>query len=82
MQRLHPRRRGAPTAKRPRHANKDYDALIRAAWDAGWWCERRGTNHIACHPHEGAFVMVPSTPSGSRTLANVRAKLRRAGLAV
>lgn len=78
----HPKRRAHPEASRPRHARKDYDRLIRAAWDAGWWCERRGTNHIACYPHAGAFVMVPSTPSGARTFANVRAQLRRAGLSV
>ncbi len=79
---MHPRRRANPSAKRPRHARKDYDALVKAAWEAGWWCERKGTNHIACYPPGGAYVMMPSTPSGSRTLANVRAKLRRAGLAV
>jgi predicted RNase H-like nuclease len=79
----HPKRLANQKATRPRHSKKDYDALVAAAWDAGWWCETRGSNYIACYPPDGsAFVMVPSTPSSQRTLRNLRSRFKRAGLDV
>jgi hypothetical protein len=78
---LHPKRQENPNKKRPKLRNRDMDALVRLAWDAGWWCERGGNNHIKCYPpNDSRMVPVPSTPSGSRTAANVLAALRRGGL--
>ena len=77
----HPKRIADPNARRPRHSKKDYDALVQAAWDAGWWCETRQSNYIGCYPPDGgSFVMIPSTPSSQRTLTRLKARLKRAGL--
>lgn len=80
---MHRKRTENPDAKRPKHPRKEYDPLIAAAWDAGWWAERSSKNYIILFPPDGGrFVPVPSTPSGTRTLRNVRAQLRKRGLDV
>lgn len=67
--------------KRPQARRKDLDQLVKRAWDAGWRCERRKSNYIACFPPDGgAPVIVKSTPSGSRYLKNLRKAFERAGL--
>jgi hypothetical protein len=72
-----------PDAKCPRHSKKDYRPLVETAWNAGWKCERR-RKYIYCWPPDEASdcVKVPMTPSGSRTLTNVRRNFRAAGLVV
>jgi hypothetical protein len=78
---MHPKRAANPDAKRPRVRNREMDALIALAWEAGWWCERGGRNHVKCFPpNNSRMVPIPSTPSGSRTAANKLAALRRGGL--
>jgi hypothetical protein len=78
---LHPKREANPNAKRPTLRNRDMDPLIKLAWDAGWWCERAASNHIKAYPpNDSRMVMIPSTPSGRRTAANVLAALRRGGI--
>lgn len=80
---MHEKRRQKPDAKRPKARRKDYDALVKAAWEAGWWCERRGSSYIRCYPPDGTeWVTVKQTPSGSRTLENTKAQFRRRGLDV
>lgn len=77
---MHPKRAANPDAKRPTVRNRDMDALIVLAWDASWWCERGGKNHVKCFPpNDSRMVPIPSTPSGSRTAANKLAALRRGG---
>lgn len=70
-----------PDAKCPPHTKKDYRLLVRAAWAAGWKVERR-RKYIYCTPPDPTkdIVKVPMTPSGSRTLGNLKAHLRAAGL--
>jgi hypothetical protein len=72
-----------PDAKCPRHPKKDYRLLVEAAWDAGWRCEKR-KKYIYCYPPDETqdWVWIPMTPSGSRTLKNVKSNLQAAGLDV
>lgn len=80
---LHPKRLGDENGKCPKHGRAGYRELIELAWAAGWWCERANTNYIKCYPPDNKrMVVVPSTPSGTRTLANKRAQFRRSGLDV
>lgn len=80
---LHPKRLAHHDAKCPRASKKEYRPLVKAAWNAGWWCEKRGSNYIHCYPpDDGEVVIVKSTPSGSRTLENTKARFRRSGLDV
>jgi hypothetical protein len=86
----HPKRIENPTAPRPKAGKKDYDKLVKAAWDARWWCYRRSDGYIVCCPPPGNpeppgqpnFVLVPSTPSKQGTLDRVTRGLRKRGLAV
>jgi hypothetical protein len=70
----------------PRHQDKDYRALVQAAWDAGWWCRRAKKNHILCYPPrrsgepERGAVNVPSTPRKQGSLGLTAQKFRRLGL--
>jgi hypothetical protein len=72
-----------PNAKCPRHPKKDYRLLVEAAWAAGWKCERR-RKYIFCSPPDKTrdIVKVPMTPSGSRTIDNVRRNFRASGLSL
>jgi hypothetical protein len=77
---MHPLRIEHPEAKCPRHFNKEYRQLVEAAWAAGWWCERR-RKYIYCRPPDLSrrTVRIPMTPN-KRTIHNIKAKLRAAGL--
>lgn len=79
---MHPLRIEHPEAKCPRHPNKEYRQLVEAAWRAGWWCERR-RKYIYCRPPGLSVkpVRVLMTPQ-QRTIRNIRANFRRAGLEV
>ena len=79
---MHPLRIDHPEAKCPRHPKKEYRRLVEAAWDAGWWCERR-RKYIYCRPPDARRppVKVPMTPK-RRTIHNVKADFRRRGLGV
>lgn len=77
----HPKRLASPSAKRPTVKNKDLDAMIAKAWEAGWWAEKRGNNHVLCYPPDGGqMVTMPSTPSDHRSVPNTRSLFRRSGL--
>jgi hypothetical protein len=78
---LHPKRAAKPDAKRPKHQKKDWDPLVKEAWDQGWWVERR-RKYIYCYAldENESIVKVPMTPSGSRTMNNKRRDFRAAGL--
>jgi len=55
--------------------------MVKAAWDAGWWCVRSGKNYVKCYPPDGSrMIVVKATPSDWRTARNTRAQFRRAGL--
>lgn len=77
---LHPKRVANPDASCPKHQSKDWRPLVQAAWDAGWWVERR-RKYIYCFAlDEDSIVKVPMTPSGPRTLKNKMRDFRAAGL--
>jgi hypothetical protein len=79
----HPKRRANPRATCPRHPKKEYRRLVRAAWEAGWWCERNRKNYIFCYrPSDDARVHVPSTPRKQGTLNRVTDRFRKLGLDV
>jgi hypothetical protein len=79
----HPKRAANPSARRPLHQDKDYDRLIKAAWDAGWWCRRSRKNYIHCYrPSDNRMVSVPSTPRKQGTLSLTTRKFRTLGLDV
>jgi hypothetical protein len=78
---MHAKRLANPHARRPTLRNKAMNQLVKLAWDAGWWCERGGKQHIKCYPpNDSRMITIPSTPSGSRAYANRLAALRRGGL--
>jgi len=78
----HPRRLANPRAKRPEHPKKEWDALVKLAWKASWWCERR-KKYIYCYsPNEEDIVKVPMTPSDWRTIRNKKRDLKAAGLRI
>lgn len=80
---MHPERLANPDARRPKHPKKDYDALVKQAWEAGWWCWRDSNNYIRCRDPEGkGTVPIPSTPSKQGTLQLKKRQLRRYGLDV
>lgn len=75
-----PRRLANPRAKRPIHPKKEWDALVKQAWKAKWWCERR-KKYIYCYSPNGEdIVKVPMTPSDWRTIRNKKRDFRDAGL--
>ncbi len=79
----HEKRLATSGAKCPKHPKKEYRLLVRAAWEAGWWVERR-RKYIYCFPPDKAkdWVKVPMTPSSSRTLDNVRRNFEASGLSL
>jgi len=79
---VHPKRLQNPQATCPKHTKKDYHALVKSAWDAGWWCVRKKTNYIHCYPpDDGRVVIVPSTPnSRGNRLNNLKAEFADRGL--
>lgn len=71
-----------PDAKCPKHPNKDFHKLLKAAWSEGWWCERR-RKYIYCFSTNGEdIVKLPLTPSDWRTIRNTKRNLRAAGLQI
>lgn len=78
---MHPKRIENPMARCPRHPKKDWRPLVEAAWQAGWWCERR-KKYIYCYALDPAqtIVKVPMTPSDWRTFRNKTRDFRAAGL--
>jgi hypothetical protein len=80
---MHPKRKQNPEAKRPKAKNKDNDALVQAAWDAGWWCQMSKKGYIHCKSPDGkGMVVIESTPSDHHSTRNSRARLRNLGLSV
>jgi hypothetical protein len=59
---------------------RDLRATAKRAREAGWTVTHTKGGHLAWKPPAGQTVYSPSTPSCSRSVANVLGKLRRAGL--
>lgn len=80
---LHPLRIANPTARCPKACRPEYTKLVKAAWKAGWWCERRSDNYVKCwHPDGVRYANVPCTPSKQGTWNITRRKFLRAGVDV
>lgn len=78
---MHPKRLEDPAARRPKVKDRQLDAMIERAWDAGWWCRPAGSGHVMCYSPDGRrMVDVAGTPSDHRTVPNTRSYFRRAGL--
>lgn len=78
---IHPKRLAAPNVRAPKVVDKDLNKMIKAAHDAGWWCEKRPSNYVFCwHPNGSDFVRVVSTPKKQSTIRNIRAEFKRKGL--
>jgi hypothetical protein len=78
---VHQERLNDPQAKRPKVKDKELDAMIETAWNAGWWCRPAGSGHVFCYPPDGGrMVCVANTPSDRRTIPNTRSYFRRSGL--
>jgi len=61
----------------------DLHHLIHVARKAGWSVQKRQGGHLCWRaPGRGAMLFSAATPSDWRSLANVRASLRRAGLII
>ena len=59
----------------------DLQQLIHAARKAGWSVQKRHGGHLCWRaPNRATLVFSAATPSDRRSLANVRASLKRAGL--
>lgn len=80
---MHPKRLKNPNAKRPKAKNKDNDKLVKAAWDAGWWCEtaKKGYIHVMSTDLV-TMIVIESTPGDHHSVKNTRSRLKRAGLDV
>jgi hypothetical protein len=61
---------------------RDMPKLVRRARKAGWSVTKTGKQHWRFRSPNGATIFAPSTPSDRRSVMNVRANLRRAGLEV
>lgn len=71
------------TGRKRRVRNSRLRALITAALDNGWTVDRTRNGHFQFRLPDGTVVGVSgSTPSDTRSLDNLRADLRRAGLDV
>jgi len=80
---MHPERLTNPNAKRPKAKDKENDRLVKAAWEAGWWCEMAKKGYIHCKsPDMDTMVTIESTPSDHHNTKNTRSRLRRGGLNV
>lgn len=81
---MHAKRAANPGLKRPKVKDRQLDAMIASAWEAGWFCERTGSNHVMCYPPDpkGKPVLVANTPSDHRTVPNTKSMLRRSGLKI
>lgn len=56
--------------------------LIETARDSGWRVEKRKCNHWGFFPANGNYspIFTGGTPTDYRSVANLKAQLRRAGL--
>jgi hypothetical protein len=80
---LHPKREKNPSAKRPKAKDKDKDKLVQAAWDQGAWCEPGKSGYVKIFPPDSTeMVLVECSGSDYRSFANIRGRLRRAGINV
>jgi hypothetical protein len=79
---MHPKRIANKDATCPSASRADVRLLLEACWAQGAWIELGGNGHYKVWSPDKAqrMVSIPNTPSGYRTLRNVRSLLRRSGL--
>lgn len=78
-------RRGGPTDGMRRRGFRGPAAdfcrqALRRAEAAGWRIRVTGKNHVVLLPPQGRPIYLPGTSSSVRSVARLRAALRRAGL--
>jgi hypothetical protein len=80
--RMHPKRQKNPKARRPTVKDRQLDAMIKEAWKAGWWADKRPSGHVMCyHPTNlNEKVLVNNTAGDRHVVRNVRSLFRKAGL--
>lgn len=78
----HPKRRANPDQQFIHVGDKDLKRPQRAAWQAGWWPERKKSGIMWFAPIGGGHVMVHGSSSDRHAFANVRKEFRNAGLDV
>ena len=76
----HPKRVTHPEQPFIYVGDKDLKKIQRAAWDAGWWPERKKSGIMWRAPNDAGHVMLHGTSRGGRAFENALAQFRRAGL--
>ena len=62
---------------------KDMGQFVRRARRAGWRVELTNGGHYKFFPINGATpIIAPSSPSGIRSIANTKSRLKKAGLSL
>jgi hypothetical protein len=81
---MHPKRAENPEATRPKVQDKDLDAMIKKAWDAGWWARLCANGHVMCyHPTDlEEKILVNNTAGDRHIVPTLRRAFGRAGLKV
>ncbi len=67
-------------AARPRHKDKDSEAILRDAEQAGWRVRKTKKQHyrLQCPPECGQHhITMPSTPSDRRAMKNFKSGMRK-----
>jgi hypothetical protein len=60
-----------------RKVPRELQPLIQAARDDGWRLEMSGGGHFKLRHGSGQSIVMPATPSDSRSMANAAALIRR-----
>jgi hypothetical protein len=79
---LHPKRAAQRNQQFIHAGDKKLKALQKAAWDAGWWPERKKNGIMWFAPSGAGHVMVHGSSSDHHALANLTSEFRKAGLTV
>jgi len=79
---VHPKHDAWPTQQFIFVGDKNLKKLQKAAWDAGWWPERKKRGILWQAPDTVSHVMVHGSNSDHHAYANLLAEFRNAGLQV
>jgi hypothetical protein len=79
---IHPKRKRHRDQQFIHAGDKKLKKLQKAAWDAGWWPERKKMGIMWFEPSGSGHVMVHGSSSDHHALANLTSEFRKAGLNV
>jgi hypothetical protein len=77
---IHPKRKAHPEQQFSHVGDKKLKELQKAAWDAGWWPEKKKNGLMWLAPDGTGQVMLHATSSDHHAFANARNEFRKAGL--